>query len=61
MEKGNGHAFYQLAGFYIEGNMGLPQDEGKANELWLKAGELGCAEGYCNLGIHYYNGGANDH
>ena len=56
MEKGNADAFYQLAGFYKNGDMGLPQDETKANELYLKAGQLGCADGYFNLGIAYYNG-----
>ena len=43
MEKGNADAFYFLAGYYREGSRGLPQDEAKANELYLKAGELGCA------------------
>ena len=33
--------------------MGLPQDEEKAIELLLKAGELGCADAYFNLGIAY--------
>ena len=28
----------------------------KANELWLKAGELGCAEAYSRLGYVYANG-----
>ena len=28
----------------------------KANELYLRAGELGCAEGYFNLGNSYRNG-----
>ena len=28
----------------------------KANELWLKAGELGCAVAYFNLGTSYENG-----
>ena len=28
----------------------------KANELYLKAGELGCAVAYHNLGNSYYNG-----
>ena len=28
----------------------------KANELLLKAGELGCAEAYRNLGMSYNNG-----
>ena len=56
MEKGNADAFYQLAGFYKNGDMGLPQDETKANELYLKAGQLGCALAYYNLGNQYANG-----
>ena len=57
MEKGNAYAFYALAGCYRSGIMGLPQDHAKANELWLKAGELGCAMGCYNLGIAYDEGG----
>ena len=56
MEKGNRRAFYQLAAYYREGIKGMPQDQAKANELYLKAGELGCAEAYYNLGIMYSNG-----
>ena len=62
MEKGNGDAFNQLGGYYAQGIRGMPQDRAKSNELWLKAGELGCAEAYFNLGIMYSNerGGAID-
>ena len=42
--------------FNILGIMGMPQDFAKANELRLRAGELGSAEGYCNLGYSYDNG-----
>ena len=56
MEKGNADAFNQLAGYYFEGCYGLPRDMAKANELWLKAGELGCASAYFNLGNAYDNG-----
>ena len=34
----------------------MPQDMTKVNELLLRAGELGCAEAYCNLGYSYENG-----
>ena len=50
MEKGNADAFFQLAGYYAQGIYDMPQDWAKANELLLKAGELGCAGGYYNLG-----------
>ena len=56
MECGNAVAFFEMAGIYERGTHGLPQDFAKANELWLKAGELGCAVAYCNLGLSYRNG-----
>ena len=56
MERGDAHAFNQLARYYDDGTMGLPQDQAKANELYLKAGELGHAEAYYNLGCSYRTG-----
>ena len=56
MEKGNADAFYMHAGYYAQGAYGMPQDFEKANELLQKAGELGCANAYYNLGVHYDNG-----
>ena len=56
MDANNARAFYYLAGWYDRGISGMPQDFAKANELLLRAGELGCADGYCNLGNSYYNG-----
>ena len=56
MEKGNADAYAQLAGYFARGRMGTPQNWAKANELYLKAGELGCAEAYHNLGNSYDNG-----
>ena len=55
MDAGNAYAFYKLAGIYsyADGEMGMPQDFAKAHELFLRAGELGCAEGYYNLGHSY--------
>ena len=56
LEKSNADAFNHFAGFYAEGTMGLPQNWEKANELYLKAGQLGCAVGYKNLGDSYAEG-----
>ena len=56
MERGNADAFNHLAGLYSQGIMGLPQDWAKANELYVKAGERGCADAHYNLGIMYSNG-----
>jgi len=53
MDKGNGDAYNMLAGRYQNGTNGYPQDKTKANELYLKAGELGCAQGYFNLSNSY--------
>ena len=56
IETDHAYAFYVLAAYYSRGIRGMPQDMTKANELWLRAGELGCAEAYLNLGNSYYNG-----
>ena len=56
VEADNANAVDKLGGYYDRGVMGMPQDMTKANELWLRAGELGCAEAYYNLGHSYYNG-----
>ncbi len=53
MERGNSDAISALGSIYCEGIHGLPQDMAKANELFLKAGELGCSGGYYNLGKAY--------
>ena len=53
MEKGNADAFHYLGGLYSQGKCGLPQDLQMANELNLKAGELGSAKGYYRLGHSY--------
>jgi TPR repeat protein len=49
-------AINYLGGCYSNGSMGLPQNYDKAIEFWLRAGELGCAEAYHNLGVAYQNG-----
>ena len=56
VEVDHAMAFYVLAGYYDSGIMGMQQDWSKARELWLRAGELGCHEGYYNLGVAYKNG-----
>jgi TPR repeat protein len=56
MGKGNAVAYLQLAGYFFAGTFGLPQNLAKANELWLKAGGLGCAAAYYHLGNAYDDG-----
>ena len=50
VDADNGDAVHALASLYFNGLKGMPQDTTKANELMLKAGELGCHEAYFNLG-----------
>ena len=56
MDNGNGEGCLLLASYYDQGLRGLLRDHQKAITLCLKAGELGCAEGYYNLGIFYDKG-----
>ena len=51
----NANGYYQLAGYYATGS-GVSQDITKANELYLRAGELGHTGAYCKLGVCYYYG-----
>ena len=55
-ESGDADGMHHLAGFYRDGDMGLPKDYDKAIELYLRAGELGNATAYYNIGVAYYNG-----
>jgi len=56
MESGNAEGCFLLAWYQNRGIKGLPQDDRKANELYLKAGELGCSDAYYNLGNSYDTG-----
>ena len=56
IEADHAYTFYALAGLYINGAMGMPLDRSKANELLLRAGELGCAVAYLILGNSYEYG-----
>ena len=53
MDSGNADAFTMMGNAYANGDMGMPRDRAKANELYLRAGELGCATAYFNLGNVY--------
>ena len=50
------HKQYNLGCYYAEGIHGFSQDMDKVFELWHRAGELGCAESYHNIGTVYLNG-----
>ena len=56
VERNDAKSMEQLAMHYRDGNMGLQKDLTKAMELFQKAGELGCASAYCDLGNLYYHG-----
>ena len=56
VDDGDPVAIYTLGGHYCRGEMGLPQDYNMANELWLRAGELGYTPAYNNIGNSYYQG-----
>ena len=48
-------AIYNLACAYFDGNI-VPQDDKKAVELWMRAGELGCALAHNKVAIAYRDG-----
>jgi len=56
MEKNDAIAIRNFAGFYAQGQYRFAQDTAKALELWHRAGELGDAISYHNIGIAYTNG-----
>ena len=56
VEVGDAMAIYNLACYYDEGKFDLPQDWDKALELWHRAGELGNAHSYHNIGHEYMTG-----
>ena len=56
IELGDAQAMYELGCDYSQGLHGLTQNMEKALELWHRAGELGKAAGYHNIGCEYING-----
>jgi len=53
MEAGDPIAIFNIGSGYRDGLDGYPQDHVKALELWHRAGELGYAKSYCNIGYAY--------
>ena len=49
-------AMYNLGSCNDNGEVGLPRNHAKALELWHRAGELGNALAYTNIGGVYYDG-----
>ena len=59
MKVDDAESIYNMARGYYDGKKGLPQDHTKAFELWHRAGELGHAAAYRNIG-NCYAAGARD-
>ena len=53
IEAGDAEAIFSLGCYYVEELYGLPRDHNKALELWHRAGELGFATAYYNIGNAY--------
>jgi len=56
LDADNAMACYTYGVYFSKGQHGMRQNWAKANELYLKAGELGWARGYYNLGYSYNQG-----
>ena len=56
VQSGNVNAINVLGQCYSDGSWGMPLDFTKANELYLKAGDHGCAGGHYNLSVSYLHG-----
>lgn len=56
VEADDAIAIHTLGYYYSDGDMGFPQDHGKAMELWLRAGDLGHATAYGNIASNYRRG-----
>jgi TPR repeat protein len=56
VELDDAEAIFTLGIYYRDGELGLPQDYDKSLELFVRAGELGCAKAYCSFGAAYSNG-----
>ena len=53
VEVGDAEAIFTLGCIYRNGEDGFPQDVVKSLELFVRAGDLGCAKAYCNVGYAY--------
>jgi TPR repeat protein len=56
VEADDAVAIHTLGCCHDAGERGMQQDYEKAVELWLRAGELGCAKSYNNVGGCYFRG-----
>ena len=56
VEAGDAYGMFNLGWCYCQGESGLPQDRTKGYKFWHKAGELGNAAAYFNIGNAYHTG-----
>ena len=56
VEAGDAVAMFMLGCNYRDGDDGFPQDDAKALELFVRAGDLGLADGYNDVGRAYQFG-----
>ena len=56
VELDDAEAIFTVGNFYRRGEDLFPQDDDKAFELFVRAGDIGSAEAYCNVGYAYFNG-----
>ena len=56
VEMDDANGIYSLGCYYYNGERGFPQDHSKALKLFHRAGGLGSAESYYNVGCAYYFG-----
>ena len=55
-EVDDAEAMFRLGNNYRDGKDGFPQDYNKAFELFVRAGDIGHADAYSNIGRAYFNG-----
>ena len=53
VEVGDAEAIFTVGNYYRNGDDGFPQDDDKALELFVRAGDLGCTKAYCSVGYAY--------
>ena len=56
IEANDDSAIYTLACFYRDGLYGVPENQERAMELFLRAGKLGNLYGHFKAGFNYMNG-----
>eukprot|EP00956_Cyclotella_meneghiniana_P016618 scaffold26333_cov56-Cyclotella_meneghiniana.AAC.1 len=56
VERNDPAAMFELGTCYFTGELGVSIDQSKGLELWLRAGELGLATAYMNIGLIYKQG-----